>query len=153
MATGVKIPAEAHESHRALSSLISRTDKMSWTSVGNGSRSFHQQRQWEHFWHLSDVEPGTKIPPHLPQTKARSVHTHLVTNKEPWICVEKLEAGVFPFQEKAMAVPGAGCCGIMRFGQLHRVQPGGCPREPTSFYWLKLWLVILNPLFVFPLWK
>ena len=27
------------------------------------------------------------------------------------------------------------------------------PREPTSFFWLRLWLVILNPLFVFPLSK
>lgn len=37
---------------------------------GYGSGTFHQPRQWEHFWHLSDVKPGTKLPPYQPQPKA-----------------------------------------------------------------------------------
>lgn len=75
MANGVKIPAETRGFQRDLSSVISRTDKMSWASVESGSGTFHQWRQWEHFWHLSDVEPGTKFPAHRPRPKA-CTHAH-----------------------------------------------------------------------------
>lgn len=75
MANGVKIPAETREFQRDLSSVISRTDKMSWASVESGSGAFHQWRQWEHFWHLSNMEPGTKFPAHRPRPKA-CTHAH-----------------------------------------------------------------------------
>lgn len=78
MANGVKIPAEARESQRDLSSVISRTEKMSWASVGYGSGTFRQRRQWEHFWHLSDVKPRDQTSSLSASTKSIHVRTHIL---------------------------------------------------------------------------